>query len=88
MYRVALNTAISLYRKSSKRVKTQDISELAFKIESIGEGWLEHTNVNHNVKKYLKFLVFISQKKIDDCSSLEKHIKLSLKDKDYSFIPY
>ncbi len=34
MYRVALNTAISLYRKSSKRVKTQDISELAFKIES------------------------------------------------------
>lgn len=34
MYRVALNTAISLYRKSSKRVKTQDISDLAFKIES------------------------------------------------------
>lgn len=34
MYRVALNTAISLYRKSSKRVKTQDISEIAFKIES------------------------------------------------------
>lgn len=34
MYRVALNTAISLYRKSSKRIKTQDISELAFKIES------------------------------------------------------
>lgn len=34
MYRVALNTAISLYRKSSKRVRTQDISELAFKIKS------------------------------------------------------
>jgi RNA polymerase sigma-70 factor (ECF subfamily) len=34
MYRVALNTAISLYRKSSKRIKTQDISELSFKIES------------------------------------------------------
>ncbi len=34
MYRVALNTAISLYRKSSKRVRTQDISEIAFRIES------------------------------------------------------
>lgn len=34
MYRVALNTAISLYRKSSKRVRTQDISEIDFKIES------------------------------------------------------
>ncbi|MFD2568003.1 RNA polymerase sigma factor [Pseudotenacibaculum haliotis] len=34
MYRVALNTAISLYRKSSRRVKTQDISDIAFKIEA------------------------------------------------------
>ena len=34
MYRVALNTAISLYRKSTKRVKTQDISDVAFKIKS------------------------------------------------------
>lgn len=34
MYRVALNTAISLYRKSSKRIRTQDISGVAFKIES------------------------------------------------------
>ena len=34
MYRVALNTAISLYRKSTRRVKTQDISDVAFKIKS------------------------------------------------------
>jgi len=34
MYRVALNTAISLYRKSSKRIKTQDISDVSFKIKS------------------------------------------------------
>lgn len=34
MYRVALNTAISLYRKSTRRVKTQDISDFAYKIES------------------------------------------------------
>lgn len=35
MYRVALNTAISLYRKSTRTIKTQDISELSFKISSV-----------------------------------------------------
>lgn len=34
MYRVALNTAISLYRKSTKQVKTQDIDDVSFKIEA------------------------------------------------------
>jgi|TARA_B110000967_G_C18886571_1_gene564412 RNA polymerase sigma-70 factor (ECF subfamily) len=34
MYRVALNTAISLYRKSTRTIKTQDISDVAFKITS------------------------------------------------------
>ncbi len=33
MYRVALNTAITLYRKSSRRVKTQDYDTVQFKIE-------------------------------------------------------
>ena len=35
MYRVALNTAISLYRKSSHRIKTQDFSDVSFKIKSV-----------------------------------------------------
>lgn len=34
MYRVALNTAISLYRKSTRSIKTQDINDVAFKIQS------------------------------------------------------
>ncbi len=34
MYRVALNTAISLYRKSTRTVKTQDISDISYKIQS------------------------------------------------------
>ncbi|MCL7763450.1 RNA polymerase sigma factor [Polaribacter sp. Z014] len=34
MYRVALNTAISLYRKSTRRVKTQDITDFAYKIKA------------------------------------------------------
>ncbi|PZX39175.1 RNA polymerase sigma-70 factor (ECF subfamily) [Nonlabens dokdonensis] len=33
MYRVALNTAITLYRKSKRRVKTQDYDSVQFKIE-------------------------------------------------------
>ena len=35
MYRVALNTAISLYRKSSKRIKTEDYSDIEYKIKSV-----------------------------------------------------
>ena len=34
MYRVALNTAISLYRKSTRTIKTQDISDFSYKIQS------------------------------------------------------
>ena len=35
MYRVALNTAISLYRKSIRSIKTQDFDDVSFKIKSI-----------------------------------------------------
>ena len=34
MYRVALNTAITLYRKSKKRVPTQDFDSVLFKIKA------------------------------------------------------
>ena len=34
MYRVALNTAITLYRKSKKRVQTQDFDGVIFKIKA------------------------------------------------------
>jgi len=34
MYRVALNTAITLYRKSKRTIKTQDFEEVSFKISS------------------------------------------------------
>lgn len=34
MYRVALNTAISLYRKSTRKIQTQDIDDFAYKISS------------------------------------------------------
>jgi RNA polymerase sigma-70 factor (ECF subfamily) len=34
MYRVALNTAITLYRKSKKHIRTQDYDEVSFKIKA------------------------------------------------------
>jgi len=34
MYRVALNTAITLYRKNKRRIKTQDFEGVGFKIAS------------------------------------------------------
>lgn len=34
MYRVALNTAITLYRKSKKRVKTQEYDSVLYKIKA------------------------------------------------------
>ncbi|MBQ4914495.1 sigma-70 family RNA polymerase sigma factor [Maribacter sp. MMG018] len=34
MYRVALNTAITLYRKSKKRINTQDYESVIFKIKA------------------------------------------------------
>ncbi|QFZ55203.1 RNA polymerase sigma factor [Oceanihabitans sp. IOP_32] len=33
MYRVALNTAITLYRKSKRRINTQDFGDVEFKIK-------------------------------------------------------
>ncbi len=35
MYRVSLNTAISLYRKSNRSIKTQDFNDVSFKIKSV-----------------------------------------------------
>ena len=35
MYRVALNTAISSYRKSTRTIKTNDISDVIYKIKSV-----------------------------------------------------
>jgi RNA polymerase sigma-70 factor (ECF subfamily) len=34
MYRVAINTAITLYRKSKRKIQTQDFETVLFKIQS------------------------------------------------------
>ncbi|SFN74708.1 RNA polymerase sigma-70 factor, ECF subfamily [Bizionia echini] len=35
MYRVALNTAITLYRKKKRRIKTQEFDSIEFKIKAV-----------------------------------------------------
>lgn len=65
MYRVALNTAISLYRKSTRRVKTQDISDIAYKIKSTDYDDTEEIQLKalykaiHNLNDIDKALIFL-----------------------------
>ena len=75
MYRVALNTAISLYRKSSRSIKTQDFSDVSFKIKSI--------NYDDTKDQQLKALY----DGIRELSDIEKAlIFLYLEDKPYKEI--
>ena len=75
MYRVALNTAISLYRKSTRRIKTQDISDVSFKISS--------TAYDDTEEQQLKALY----KAIHTLSDIDKAlIFLYLEDKPYKEI--
>ena len=75
MYRVALNTAISLYRKSTRTVKTQDISDISYKIKS--------TEYDDTEELQLKALYKAIQKLNDIDKAL---IFLYLEDKPYKEI--
>jgi RNA polymerase sigma-70 factor (ECF subfamily) len=65
MYRVALNTAISLYRKSTRQVKTQDFSDVAFKIKSTDYDDTEEQQLSslykaiHHLNDIDKALIFL-----------------------------
>ena len=75
MYRVALNTAISLYRKSTRRVKTQDITDIAYKIKS--------SDYDDTEEVHLKALY----KAIQNLNDIDKAlIFLYLEDKPYKEI--
>ncbi|WP_297803433.1 sigma-70 family RNA polymerase sigma factor [uncultured Polaribacter sp.] len=75
MYRVALNTAISLYRKSTKTIKTEDISEIAYKIKA--------TDYDNTEEVQLKALY----KAIHKLNDIDKAlIFLYLEDKPYKEI--
>lgn len=75
MYRVALNTAITLYRKSKRTIKTQDFDSVLFKIES--------SEYDDTEEEQLKVLY----KVIHQLSDIEKALVfLYLEDKNYKEI--
>ncbi len=72
MYRVALNTAITLYRKSKRRIKTQDYDSVIFKIKA--------DEYNQEQEQQLT-LMYKAVKQLGD---IEKALVfLYLEDKDY-----
>ena len=75
MYRVALNTAITLYRKSIKRVNTQDYESVIFKIKA--------EEYDETEEQQLKLMY----KAIKQLGDIDKALVfLYLEDKDYSEI--
>jgi hypothetical protein len=56
-------------------------------IEQKCAGWSYHFMCEHSIFAYLSFLVYITDKKIYDCSGLEKHVKECFEKVDASFMP-
>jgi len=75
MYRVALNTAITLYRKSKKRVRTQDFDSVLYKIKA--------KEYDDTEERQLK-LMYDAIKQLGDID--KALVFLYLEDKDYSEI--
>ena len=72
MYRVALNTAITLYRKSKRRIYTQEFDALEFKIKA--------EEYDDTEEQQLKLLY----KAVHQLNDIEKALVfLYLEDKDY-----
>ena len=75
MYRVALNTAITLYRKSKRTIQTQDVDSVLFKIEA--------TEYDDTEEEQLRQMY----KAIRQLSDIEKALVfLYLEDKSYKEI--
>ena len=65
MYRVALNTAISLYRKSTRSIQTRDISDFEYKIKAVAYDDTEELQLKalysaiHQLSDIEKALIFL-----------------------------
>ncbi len=75
MYRVALNTAITLYRKSKRRVSTQDFESISFKIKA--------EEYDDTVEQQLK-VMYSAVRKLNDID--KALVFLYLEDKSYKEI--
>ena len=75
MYRVALNTAITLYRKSKRKIKTQEFENVAFKIKA--------EEYDDTTEKQLS-VMYAAIKELNDID--KALVFLYLEDKNYSEI--
>ncbi len=75
MYRVALNTAITLYRKSKRTIQTQDFDAVMFRISS--------EEYDDTIEQQLK-LMYSAVKELNDID--KALVFLYLEDKNYSEI--
>ena len=75
MYRVALNTAITLYRKSERRIQTQDYENISFKIQA--------EEYDDTTEQQLK-LMYAALKELNDID--KALVFLYLEDKSYKEI--
>ncbi len=75
MYRVALNTAITLYRKSKRRIQTQDYENISFKIQA--------EEYNDTTEQQLE-LMYAALKELNDID--KALVFLYLEDKSYKEI--
>ena len=75
MYRIGLNTAITLYRKSKRTIKTQDFDSVIYKIKT--------DEYDDTEEKQLK-LIYDAVKQLGDID--KALVFLYLEDKDYSEI--
>ncbi len=75
MYRVALNTAITLYRKKKRSIRTQDFEGISFKIKA--------EEYNNEVEQHLK-LMYDAIKQLNDID--KALVFLYLEDKNYAEI--
>jgi hypothetical protein len=51
------------------------------------KGWSEHFMDKHSVFAYLAFIVYISEKKEEDCNGLEKSVKNQISSRKVDFVP-
>ena len=77
MYRVALNTAITLYRKSKREIRTQDYDDVSFKIKA--------DEYNDETEQQLK-LMYKAVKELNDID--KALVFLYLEDQSYREISY
>jgi hypothetical protein len=92
IFGIIIDTFADLRDKRAEILK--DIKETCFicgrnrfEFEVKHLSWRNHIYLEHNLYSYLAFIVYIRNKKLENCTGAEKHAKLRILVNDVSFIP-